>query len=43
VGKYQVGSDNVVVPARGDENKLKLATGYLDIELLGAANVENQG
>src|SRR5262245_1796947 len=33
-GKYQVGSDNVVVPLKGDKSDWKLPTGYLDIELL---------
>jgi hypothetical protein len=33
-GKYQVGSENVVVPVKGDKSDWKLPTGYLDIELL---------
>ena len=35
-GKYQVGSENVLVPLKGDESDWKLPTGYLDIELLPA-------
>jgi hypothetical protein len=33
-GKYQVGSENVLVPLRGDKSDWKLPTGYLDIQLL---------
>jgi hypothetical protein len=33
-GKYQVGSENVVVPLKGDKSDWKLPTGYLDIQLL---------
>lgn len=33
-GKYQVGSENVLVPLKGDKTDWKLPTGYLDIQLL---------
>jgi hypothetical protein len=33
-GKYRVGSDNVLVPLKGDKSDWKLPTGYLDIQLL---------
>jgi hypothetical protein len=35
-GKYQVGSENVLVPLTGDKSDWKLPTGYLDIQLLQA-------
>jgi hypothetical protein len=33
-GKYQVGTDNVLCPIKGDATDLRLGTGYLDLELI---------